>query len=315
MKQISAKQNPSPDGCSSRLRSFALATLILALCFSVPLHDLMRFAATSEFHSYILLIPFISAYLVWLKKGSFPICSEPARMAALLFLAVGTAVLVVYWLFLRSRLKLMEDDYLAMMMISFLLFFFGVCGLFLGREMLRATAFPLGMLIFMVPIPAFFMPAIDSFLQRGSAAAAQGFFSLSGMPFLRSDLIFILPNISIQVAPECSGVQSSMVLLITGLVAGYLFLRSPWNRALLALLMIPLGLVRNGFRVFTIGELCVHIGPQMIDSPIHHKGGPIFFALSLIPLFILLVMLQKYERARGKSKSRTGGNTNPKPPE
>jgi exosortase C (VPDSG-CTERM-specific) len=315
MEQSFAKQNPSPDGRSSRLKCFALATVVLALCFAFPLYDLAWFAATSEFRSYILLIPFISAYLVWLKKGSIPICSQPARKTSLVFLTAGTVVIIAYWLFLRSQLKLLEDDYLAVMMISFLLFFFGVCGLFLGREMLRATAFPLGMLIFMVPIPAFAMPLIDFFLQHGSAAATQGFFSLSGTTFLRNGLTFQLPGISIQVAPECSGIQSSMVLLITGLVAAYLFLRKPWNRALLALLMIPLGLLRNGFRVFTIGELCVHFGPQMIDSPIHRKGGPIFFVLSLIPLFILLIVLQKSERARGKSKSQTGGNTNPKPPE
>ena len=281
----------------------------------MPLWNLAWFAATSEFHSYILLIPFISFYLVWLKKGSFPVCSQPARKAASVFLTAGTLVLIAYWLFLHSRLKLMEDDYLAVMMISFLLFFFCICGLFLGREMLRATIFPLGLLVFMVPIPAFAMPTIDAFLQHGSAAAAQGFFSLSLMPFLRSGLTFTLPNISLQVAPECSGIQSSMVLLITGLVAGYLFLRKPGNRALLALLMIPLALLRNGFRVFTIGELCVHIGPQMINSPIHHRGGPIFFALSLIPLFLLLIVLQKTERAREKPKSKTGGNSNPKPPE
>ena len=315
MKRTFAKQNPSPDGRSSQLKCFALATVVLALCFGVPLYDLAWFAATSEFHSYILLIPFISAYLVWLKKGSFPICSQPARRASLVFLTVGTLVLIVYWLFLRSRLKLMEDDYLAVMMISFLLFFVGICGLFLGRELLRATAFPLGLLIFMVPIPAAAMPAIDAFLQHGSAAAAQGFFTLSGTPYLRSGLAFQLSDINILVARECSGIQSSMVLLITGLVAGYLFLRKPWNRALLALLMIPLGLLRNGFRVFTIGELCVHIGPQMINSYIHRKGGPIFFALSLIPLFILLVVLQKYERGRIKARSQTGANANPKPPE
>jgi exosortase C (VPDSG-CTERM-specific) len=316
MKQTFASQNPSPDGRSSHLKYFALATVVLALCFAVPLYDVAWFAATSEFHSYILLIPFISAYLAWLKKGSFPICSQPARNAASVFLTAGTLVLIAYWLFLRSRLKLTEDDYLAVMMISFLLFFVGICGLFLGKEMLRATAFPLGLLIFMVPIPAFAMPAIDAFLQHGSAAAAQGFFTLAGTPYLRSGLTFQLPGIfPIQVARECSGIQSSMVLLITGLVAGYLFLRKPWNRALLALLMIPLGLLRNGFRVFTIGELCVHLGPQMINSPIHHRGGPIFFALSLIPLFILLVVLQKYERGGIKARSQTGGNTNPKPPE
>jgi exosortase C (VPDSG-CTERM-specific) len=300
MKQTFAAQNPSPDGHSNRSRSFILATVLLALCFIIPLYDLMQFALHSEFHSYILLIPFISLYLVWLKRGSFPVCSEPARKAARAFLPAGTAVLAAYWLFLRSHLKLMEDDYLAVMMISFLLFFSGICSLFLGKAVLRATAFPLGMLLFMIPIPAVAMPPIDSFLQHGSAAAAQGFFSLAGTPFLRSGLAFQLPGITLQVARECSGIQSSLVLLITGLVAGYLFLRKPWNRALLALLMIPLGLLRNGFRVFTIGELCVHIGPRMIDSPIHHRGGPIFFALSLIPLFILLLFLQRIERHEGK---------------
>lgn len=34
----------------------------------------------------------------------------------------------------------------------------------------------------------------------------------------------------------------------------------------------------------------------MIDSSIHHRGGPIFFALSLIPLFLLLVWLRRQER-------------------
>ena len=313
--QMPPAQPSEPAGPSRQLRNFGLASFGLVLCFAIPLWDLGWFAATSEFHSYILLIPFISAYLVWLKKGSFPICSEPARKAASVFLTAGTLVLVAYWLFLRSRLKLMEDDYLAVMMISFLLFFVGICGLFLGRELLRATAFPLGLLIFMVPIPAAAMPAIDAFLQHGSAAAAQGFFTLSGTPYLRSGLAFQLSDINILVARECSGIQSSMVLLITGLVAGYLFLRKPWNRALLALLMIPLGLLRNGFRVFSIGELCVHLGPQMINSYIHRKGGPIFFALSLIPLFILLLVLQKSERARVKARSHAGANANPKPPE
>jgi hypothetical protein len=36
-------------------------------------------------------------------------------------------------------------------------------------------------------------------------------------------------------------------------------------------------------------------GPQMIDSPIHHRGGPIFFSLSLIPLFALLWWLRASE--------------------
>jgi Flp pilus assembly protein TadB len=79
MEQMFTKQNPDPEGRSSRLKRFALATIVLVLCFAVPLYDLIWFSATSEFHSYILLIPFISCYLVWLKKESIPMCSRLAK--------------------------------------------------------------------------------------------------------------------------------------------------------------------------------------------------------------------------------------------
>ena len=57
--------------------------------------------------------------------------------------------------------------------------------------------------------------------------------------------------------------------------------------------IIPLGVIRNGFRILVIGLLCVHYGPDMIHSVIHRRGGPFFFALSLIPLFLLLWWLRK----------------------
>jgi exosortase/archaeosortase family protein len=62
------------------------------------------------------------------------------------------------------------------------------------------------------------------------------------------------------------------------------------------LVVVPLGLIRNGFRVFIIGQMCVHWGPQMIDSPVHRKGGPMFFILSLLPLFFMLFLLFKSEK-------------------
>jgi exosortase/archaeosortase family protein len=74
-----------------------------------------------------------------------------------------------------------------------------------------------------------------------------------------------------------------------------MLLRQPWKRAVLALFVLPLALARNAFRIYVLGELCVHIGPHMIDSPVHHRGGPIFFALSLLPFFALLFFLRKSE--------------------
>jgi exosortase/archaeosortase family protein len=122
--------------------------------------------------------------------------------------------------------------------------------------------------------------------------------AVSDVPVMREgDLAFRLPGITLQVAPECSGIHSTMVLFITSLVAGHFFLHSPWKRTVLCLAVIPLALLRNGFRIFVLGELCMHIGPEMIDSPIHHHGGPLFFVLSLLPFFLLLYLLKKSERA------------------
>jgi len=83
-------------------------------------------------------------------------------------------------------------------------------------------------------------------------------------------------------------------------MAGYLFLRTPWKRGALAFAVLPLAVLRNGFRIFVIGQLCVRVGPEMGDSPIHHQGGPIFFALSLVPLFFWLLFLRKSDRTPEK---------------
>src|ERR1022692_3739757 len=193
-----------PAAAARLWRSFGLATLGLVLCFLFPLWKLAGFAAGSELYSYILLIPCISFYLVWQKGHHLPPAFVPARGMAVGFLAAGVFVLLAYGLVLRPRLRLMEDDYLAVMMIAFLLCFLGICGWFLGRQFLRANAFALGFLIFLVPIPTAAIRTIDSFLQYGSAAVARGFFMITGTPFLQDGLVFQLPGITMQIAPECS---------------------------------------------------------------------------------------------------------------
>jgi exosortase C (VPDSG-CTERM-specific) len=290
--------------CERRWRF--LATIIgLLLCFGPSLYRLTRFAVESELYSYILLMPFVSLYLVWLKRCSLPVYSEPARRLAAAFVAAGSAVLAIYWLVDRSTARLMIDDRLAFTTFSFILYFLGVCCFFVGRHILGHLVFAMGLLVFIVPLPALLMKGVETFLQYGSALVAEGLFVISGTTFSREGLSFQLPGISVEVAPECSGIHSSLVLFITSLLAGYFFLRSPGKRVALTLAVIPLALLRNGFRIFTIGQLCIHIGPEMINSFIHRKGGPLFFGLSLIPFLLLLYLLQKTER--GKSQQRAAG--------
>lgn len=269
----------------ARPRVFALAAAALALVFIVPLWKLARFAAGNDLQSYILLIPLVSFYLAWLQWEQLPRHSAPAKKTAAFFYAAGLGA-VVWWF---------GGHHLPVAVLAFVLFLTGLGCQFLGGATMRATAFSFGLLVFMIPLPDFLVNAIEAALQHGSAEVADWMFTLAGTPLLRGGMNFQLPGMSIQVAPECSGIHSTLVLFITSLVAGRMILRSPWKRAVLALVVIPLALLRNGFRVFVIGELCVHVGPQMIDSPVHHHGGPLFFALSLVPFFLLLYFLKKSE--------------------
>ena len=139
---------------------------------------------------------------------------------------------------------------------------------------------------------------VDTGYSRSTDASASGSYSLAGLPpgtYRVEGGAGGSRTITLQVAQECCGIRSSWVLFITSLLASYLFLRNPWHRALIVALVIPLGILRNGFRILVLAQLCIHRGPHMIDSDLHHRGGPIFFALSLIPLFLLLWWFRRME--------------------
>jgi exosortase len=170
----------------------------------------------------------------------------------------------------------------------------GSC-LFLGSKWTGSAAFPISFLIFMGPLPDAAVIWLEDVSASASAGAAALFFNAVGTPLVRHGRVFELPGIVLQVAQECSGIHSSLVLLITSLIGTQLFLRTWWGRIALVAFVIPLGILRNGFRILVIGLLCVHVGPQMINSGIHRHGGPIFFALSIVPLFLLLLWLRRRE--------------------
>lgn len=285
-------------------RRFTLAVVCLTLLFGRPLYSLARFAAQSDLFSYIFLIPFVSAYLVWLKKNDLSRASRPVRWLAAFPVGIGIAALSDYAWAVHGGTPLAEVDGLVITVFAFFSFFAAAACFFIGRETLRVLAFPLCFLVLIVPMPGFLMVGIEAFLQQGSAAVAHALFTMSGTPFAREGLVFQLPGIPIRVAPECSGIHSTVILFITSLLAGHLFLHAPWKRTALALAVIPLALIRNGLRIFTIGELCVHIGPEMINSAIHRHGGPLFFGLSLVPLFLLLFVLQKSDRTRDRASPK-----------
>ena len=273
--------------------------IVLVAAFAKPLLTLTSYVARSQLHSYILLVPFVSAYLLYQRRDQVPKNYVTDLGLAIAALAVGVSVLVLtYSLGLAGRVPVIGDR-LTLLTTSFLCCLAAGGFFFLGRAWMRAAAFPLAYLIFMIPKPNAMADALEQASSLASAEMANVFFHLSGVPFVREGQIFQLPNITIEVAQECSGIRSSVVLFITSILAANMFLKTTWRRLALVAIVIPLGIIRNGFRILVIGLLCVHVGPQMIHSVIHRRGGPLFFVLSLLPLLFFLWFLRKSDKAAG----------------
>jgi exosortase C (VPDSG-CTERM-specific) len=283
-----------------RLLAFLGFVGVLALAFKKPLVALGIHAAGSDIHSHILLIPFISLYLIFTQRSQLPKNYATSPGYALLAFVPGLAALIAAWSFLKTDPPVSQNDYVSLTAFAFVCFLIVGGFLFLGGRWMTAVAFPMAFLVFMVPLPDRVLHWLEIASQVASTEVAAMFFTITGVPMLRNGAVFQLPGIAIEVAQECSGIRSSWVLLITTLAASCLFLKSPWRRAILIAFVIPLAIVRNGFRIWVIGLLCVEFGPHMIHSIIHHRGGPLFFALSLIPLFLLLWWLRKGERRKAE---------------
>jgi exosortase C (VPDSG-CTERM-specific) len=294
--EIHAETDAGPAVPRRQLQRLAVAAGILVVCFGWPLLRLTTFALHSDLFSCILLVPFISGYLIWIIRKNLNFQDiRPCWPGAALGWVAGLGILAAYGMARRSGWAPDLQDYLAVMTLAFVCFFWGICLAIMGTRLLAQVFFPLAFLILAVPMPTSWLDHIDTFFQYTSAATAEGFFRVVREPVVRDGLILQLSTLSLRVAPECSGIHSTLVLFMTSLLASYLFLRQTWTRAILVLIVVPLAILRNGFRVFVLGWLGVHFFPTILDSPFHHHGGPLFFALSLVPFFLLLVFLRKQD--------------------
>jgi exosortase C (VPDSG-CTERM-specific) len=276
-----------------RVGAWAGYVAVLALLFSGALVPLMRYAAGRDLHSHILLVPLVTAHLLYSGRKSLPAVYRTSAAGTLAVAAIGLTALVASFAW---RGSVSVNDHHTLTAFAFVNFVAAGGFLCFGSRWMAAAAFPFSFLIFMVPLPDAAVNALETASKLASADAAAMYFSIAGTTLVRDGTIFELPGITLEVAQECSGIRSSWVLFITSVLAGHLFLKSPWRKLVLVAFVIPLGILRNGFRVFVIGLLCVYIGPHMIDSVVHRQGGPFFFALSLVPLFLLLWGLWRRER-------------------
>ena len=274
---------------------FLLFAASLSILFSSPLYALIRFAVADDTFSYIPLIPLVSFYFFWGdRKKIFSARDEWYPIGGALI--AGAMVLYVFGAVQGGRSY--GNFYLTLMSLSLVVCWTGGIGLFFGPEAWRAGAFPLLFLVFMVPIPGMILDPIVSMLQRASAEVSYGLFRIIGVPVFRDGYLFSLPGMTIEIARQCSGIRSSLSLLMIGVITAHVVLKRGWSKAILCLSVLPITIFKNAVRIVSLSLLGAYVDRGILESELHRSGGIFIFVLALLLFGGVFWLVRKAEQKK-----------------
>jgi exosortase len=269
-----------------------LVAISLAIWWS-PLTSSLALALRDDQYTHILLILPISAALIFIDW-------ERPEPHGGLSVVLGPFLLVVaasVTFFTRWRAPFSPDERIAANMLALVVWWIAAFILCFGLRASRRALFPLCFLFWLVPFPDFVLNPVVNLLQQGSAAAAHLLFTAAGVPVEQRGVLVYIPGLTLEVARECSSIRSSSMLIVTTMVLAQLLLRSPWRKALIILVAIPLSVAKNGLRIFTIAMLVTRVDPSFLTGRLHRQGGIIFFLIALAAIFVLIWILRRGEAA------------------
>jgi exosortase len=294
-----ASLGAAPQANSSRWLYFGRWIAASSALFARPLAAVVHLAAHNDDASHIFLIPFISAGVIYFERQAiFGRISYDFTSAAFLALAGGAVCAAAL---LRHASWTLSQS-LSAYMLALVLFWIAGFALFFGRAAARTARFPLLLLLLAIPLPDFLLAQAVYLLQKGSAELVTALFDLTGVPFLRQGFIFELGRFTIEIAEECSGIRSSMAVLILALLAAHFYLRSFWKQVFFVLCSLFIMIVKNGVRIATLTVLALYVNPSFLFGRLHRDGGIVFFLLGLLLLAPILWILAR-EAPRKKDAS------------
>lgn len=294
----SAQSAVKAMGMTSRTVAFSgSVALIASSVWVVQKIEHVRLAA--EYSSQALFIPVLCGWLLWNRRGRIFASPESEPRKGANFAVAAIAVAIAAWC-----CQLASSSYLfsVFSVIAAILMVVAAFVFFYGWRSLQHARFPFFILLFAIPFPGSLVQAIISILQAQSASLSAMLFSVLGVPVYQQGFFLTVPGVTIEIARECSGINSTIALLLTTIIISEDALHTNWRRFLFVLLTIPFSLVKNTVRIVTLTLLALHVDRSFLTGPLHHQGGFVFFVLTLALMYPLLRVLQINE---AHSKTRT----------
>ncbi len=248
---------------------------MVVACYAPVLYRLVNQWYSDADMGHGFFVPAVAAYIVWQRREKLLSVRPAPTWWGLVPLIWGA--LQLYAATLGAELFLART--------AFIISLAGIVLLLGGWPVLRLTAFPLGLLFFMVPIPAIIYNQLTFRLQLLASSVAERSLSILGVPVLREGNILELANQRLSVVEACSGIRSLLTLAFLSLVYAYFFDRKVWMRGALLVATVPIAISVNALRV-TLTGLMTEWKPELAEGIFHQLEGWVTFMLGLLMLMV-----------------------------
>lgn len=266
---------PAPSGGGAPIGDWILlAALVAAFAPALAAFSVIWDAVEYQAHGY--LVGPVAAAMAWSRRDAMgERAPHPAGLALLLL------ALLMYGGGLLAGLLALQGVALPLALAGLVTFRHGVSGL-------RAMAFPIAYVLFLVPVPPAWLTPVVVGLQGFVSAFAIFVLRGLGMPVLREGNVIVVPEGTLFVAEACSGITSIVTLLpVAALLA---FLIGSSRRQLLALLLvvIPVAMFWNLVRVLATVVATRAVGVEQATSgTLHESAGMLTFVAGCVTLLVL----------------------------
>lgn len=259
------------------LAALAIIAYIPTFCWMIE-----RWSAKDTYYSHGFLVPFISLFIVWLKRDKLRGLKIKPSSSGWLFFGIG--------IFIHTLSALWRVYFSSG--FSLILVLAGLVLLFLGKEFIRQLIFPILFLIFMIPLPLVAIANISFRLKIFAAQVSTAIVNKVGVPAIREGSVIKTLHSYLVVEDPCSGIRSLIALIALGALMAHLSSISKIKKTILFLSSVPIAISSNVIRIVALSLASEMYGAKLATGLFHDIMGMSVFVFAFFGLLLTAKVLE-----------------------
>lgn len=236
-----------------------------------------RWNSKDSYYNHGILVPFISLFIVWLKREKLSKVSLVPVNAGWIPFGAG---IIIHAISALLRVYFTSG-------FSLLLTIPGLVLLFFGKKFLKELLFPILFLVSMMPLPLVTIANISFRLKIFAAQISTAALNGMGISAIREGSVIKTMHAYLMVEDPCSGIRSLIALISLGALMAYFSNTSKIKKTILFLSAVPIAIGSNIIRIITLALASEMYGSKFATGTFHDVMGILVFVFAFLGLSLV----------------------------